>query len=142
MVAEAFALERPARDDLNQVATRADLSAPLVSLFFKLAARWGLSQSEQMRVLGGVSRQTLHNWATGKVPTLARDQIERLSLLLGIHKALRLIFSEDEAARRWFDSANRDAPFGGVPPRALATRGGIGDLVVVRAYLDAWRGVR
>lgn len=141
-MAEVFALERPVRDDLNDAATRADLSAPLVSLFFKLAARWGLDQAEQARVLGGVSRQTLHNWATGKVPTLARDQIERLSLLLGIHKALRLIFAEDEAARRWFDGANRDAPFGGLPPRALATRGGIGDLVAVRTYLDAWRGVR
>jgi len=66
-------------------------------------------------------RPTYHNWQRGKVGTLSRDQLERISLLLGIHKGLKLLFSDEAAGLRWFKSANRDLPFGGAAPldRAL-----------------------
>jgi hypothetical protein len=129
-------------DDLNDPRTRAELSAPLVSLFFKLAARWGLSVAEQCTLLGGIARQTLNNWSHGNVGKLNRDQVERLSLALGIHKGLRLVFADDDTALRWLAAPNADAPFFGLSPKALALSGGIRDLVEVRRYLDAWRGVR
>ncbi|MGL1287728.1 MbcA/ParS/Xre antitoxin family protein, partial [Vibrio parahaemolyticus] len=69
------------------------------------------------------------------------DVLERISLVLGIVKALRLLFASDEAGKRWLRAANTDAPFGGHSPLEHMLRGSIADLYAVRRYLDAWRGV-
>ena len=73
---------------------------------------------------------------------MSRDQLERISLLLGIHKGLKLLFSDEAAGLRWFKSANRDLPFGGAAPLDRALGGSIDDLYAVRRYIDAWRGIK
>ena len=127
---------------LRDPKTRERLSGPAVRLFLRLAELWGLSVDQRRALLGDVSRQTYHNWQNGKLGALSRDQLERISLLLGIQKGLRLVFADDAAGLRWFKSANRDLPFGGASPLARALKGGIDDLYAVRRYLDAWRGVK
>ena len=120
---------------------RAALSAPAIRLFLNVADAWGLNVAERRVLLGDIARATYHNWQSGKVGTLGRDQIERVSLVLGIHKALRLLFADDGAALRWLRSANRDIAFAGRSPLDRALRGGIDDLYTVRRYLDGWRGM-
>ena len=121
---------------------RRRMSAPALKLFFKAAALWGLTVDQKRAVLGDISRQTEHNWRNGDATTLTRDQLERISLVLGILKGLRLIFVEDQAGVRWLKAENRDHPFNGRSPLERMTDGGISDLYDVRRYLDAWRGVR
>jgi len=117
-------------------------TGPAISLFVKLAARWGLSGADCQTLLGGISRPTWQNWKRGKHGGLSRDQLERLSLIFGIHKGLRTVFADDEAGLRWLKAANRDYPFGGASPLVSMLQGGMNDLYAVRRYLDAWRGVR
>jgi Protein of unknown function (DUF2384) len=129
-------------ESLRDPKVREGMSPAAFRLFLKLADHWNLSVDQRLALLGDISRQTYHNWQRGKVGTLSRDQLERISLLLGTHKGLKLLFSDEAAGLRWFKSANRDLPFGGKAPLDRALRGGIDDLYAVRRYIDAWRGIK
>ncbi len=135
--APAFSLE-----SLKDPEARRRLSTPAIALFLRTCDLWDLKVEERMAILGGISRQTYHNWKAGKVAVLTRDQLERISLVLGVLKGLRLVFAEDAHAIRWLKAANEDAIFRGGSPLELMVDGGIGGLHEVRRYLDAWRGVK
>lgn len=131
-----------ATDALRDPKTRARLSPTAVRLFLRLCGLWRLTVDQRRVLLGDISRPTYHNWQAGKVGTLTRDQLERISLLLGIHKGLKLLFADEASATRWFTSPNRDLPFGGQSPLERTLRGSIDDLYAVRRYIDAWRGMK
>ena len=121
---------------------RAQFSPVAAKLFVRLADAWGLAVEQRRALLGHVGRQTYYNWAKGKVSALSRDQLERVSLVLGIQKGLKLLFADEASAMRWFKSPNRDVPFGGQSPLQRMLRGSIDDLYAVRRYIDAWRGMK
>jgi hypothetical protein len=127
-------------DGLRDPNERRRLSAPALRLFFRAAEVWGLNVEQRRAVLGDVSRQTEHNWRNGAPGVLTRDQLERVSLVLGILKGLRLVFADDAQGMRWLRAPNRDLTFGGRSPLDRITAGGMEDLYAVRRYLDAWRG--
>lgn len=129
-------------DTLGDPQVRENLSAAAVRLFLKLADLWQLSVDQRRILLGGIARQTYHNWQNGRVGTLSRDQLERISLLLGTHKGLKLLFADEAAGLRWFKSDNLDLPFAGRPPLDRALRGSMDDLYAVRRYIDAWQGMK
>jgi hypothetical protein len=118
------------------------MSPTAVRLFMRLSDLWRLAVDQRRALLGDISRPTYHNWQSGKVGTLTRDQLERISLVLGIHKGLKLIFADEASATRWLTSPNKDLPFGGASPLERALRGSIDDLYSVRRYIDAWRGMK
>ena len=118
------------------------MSPTAVRLFMRLSNQWRLAVDQRRVLLGDISRPTYHNWQGGKVGTLTRDQLERISLVLGIHKGLKLLFADEASATRWFTSPNTDLPFGGDSPLGRALRGSIDDLYSVRRYIDAWRGMK
>lgn len=139
---EAAASWTPAGPSLESVVDRARLTAPGLRTFFNIADEWGLTAEQQRTLLGGISKSSFHNWKAGQVAALSRDQLERVSLVLGIYKAMALLFADGEGAKRWLKGANTGAAFGGFSPLARMLRGGIEDLYVTRRYIDAWRGVR
>jgi hypothetical protein len=127
--------------DRRDPAVRARLSAPGLRTFFNIAAEWELSVDQQRVLLGGVAPSTYHKWKGGAPGTLSYDQIERVSLVLGIYKGLKLLFADDSGGVRWLKAANSDRPFVGGTPLDRMLRGSIDDLYAVRRYLDGWRGV-
>jgi hypothetical protein len=131
-----------APDALRDPKIRQRVSATALRLFLRLAELWRLAVDQRRALLGDISRPTYHNWRKGKAGTLTRDQLERISLVLGIHKGLRLLFADEASAMRWLTSPNRDLPFGGTSPLERALRGSIDDLYAVRRYIDAWRGMK
>lgn len=120
---------------------RARLSGPGLRTFFNVAAEWGLAVDQQRALLGGVAPSTYHKWKAGAVGTLSYDQLERISLVLGVYKGLKLLFADDAGSVRWLKAPNTDLPFGGGSPVDRMLRGSIDDLYAVRRYLDGWRGV-
>lgn len=128
---------------LRAAGDRRRLSGPALRLFFNTAELLGLTVDQRRAILGDISEATYHNWRRepGKV-SLTRDQLERVSLLLGVLKGVRLVFADDPTAFRWLRAANTDRPFDGRSPLDVMTEGGIVDLFQVRRYVDAWRGVR
>ena len=96
---------------------------------------------QQLVLLGDVPATTYHHWKSKGVRSLSLDTLERISLVLGIWKGLRLLFADDAVAVRWLKAENTDLPFGGLSPLDAMLRGSIDDLYAVRRYVDGWRGV-
>lgn len=115
------------------------LSGPGIRAFFRIGQEWGLSVEEQMDLLGMDSRSTYFSWKRAQDAHLSRDQIERVSHILGIYKALRTLFPSDAQARAWVKRPNLAPLFEGRPALEVM-RQGLRDLFAVRAYLDAQRG--
>ena len=116
-----------------------EAAAAALRTFWRLAEAWQLSVPEQMTLLG-VGRSRLYQWRQGKVGTLDRHVLERLSYLFGIYAALQLLLPERQRADEWLRRPN-DAPiFGGRSALQRMLGGQVADLYVVRQYLDAQRG--
>ena len=108
--------------------------------FFGIAEKWGLSTEEQIKLLGSPPRSTFFKWKKegGAIPA---DTVERLSHVLGIHKCLRILFTDDGTSDGWVRRPNQ-APFlnGLSAVEFMTTTGHVADVFRVRSYLDAQRG--
>lgn len=75
---------------------------------FERRERWGLTMSDLGHLLGGISLRILSDWKrranSGATVEVSRDVNDRISLLLGIHKGLRLITpsGHENLAYEWF----------------------------------------
>jgi hypothetical protein len=103
-----------------------------------LFEKWGLQTGEKLVLLGRPSERTFQRWRAGQIGPLPNDTIFRLGDLLGIHKALRYMFTDVKRAYAWIKRAN-DA-FGGKSALDMMLQGAPTDIARVRAYLDAERG--
>jgi hypothetical protein len=125
---------------VEQKASVADLGGAGLRTFFNLAKAWELSEKEQMSLLGLSSRSTLHAWKAGRVSKVSRDTLERISYLLGIFKAINILLPDAKRADEWMRLPSKASLFGGRSALERMTSGNVGDLYVVRQYLDAQRG--
>src|ERR1700730_11509150 len=89
-----------APDALRDPKARGRMSAMAVALFLTRSEAWRLPVDQRRALLGDISKPTFHNWQNGRVGTLTRDQLERISLVLGIHKGLKLLFADEGSAPR------------------------------------------
>jgi hypothetical protein len=119
---------------------RKRLSAPALRAFFPIADAWRLSVVDQRALLGWPAASTFHKYKSGSPGTLSFDTLTRLSLILGIYKALQLLYPEPALADAWVRLPNTHAMFGGKPPLELMTGDGIDGLYRVRRLLDGRRG--
>ncbi len=118
---------------------RRQLSGPALRTFFNIAQKWQLGPDEQMKLLGISARSTFYKWKKDTEVVLPRDTLERISYILGIYKALHILFP-DEAADAWVKKPNSAKPFGGRSALEHMLSGNVVDLYHVRQYLDAQRG--
>lgn len=144
-LAAGFSWDVPA--DISDRAVQERLSRPAVAAFFKLAANWGLRDEDARQLLGGLSNGAFYHWkaqsASRKegVRRLNQDELTRISLLLGIFKALQILYSP-KLANAWMQLPNTNPLFRGETPLAFAIRGGLPALLAIRRLLDARRGGR
>ncbi|MGO4175685.1 MbcA/ParS/Xre antitoxin family protein [Bosea sp. TAF32] len=93
---------------------------------------------EEAAVLIDLPVRSYRRWKTGEIGRISRDGKARLSNLMGIHKALRLIFTEPQRGYDWIKRPNSD--FVGKSALEIMLRGELTDLMRVRRLLDAERG--
>jgi hypothetical protein len=86
-------------------------------------------------VLGLFGKWDLTDEQAGRI---SRDGAARLSNLMGIHKALRIIFTEPQRGYAWIKAGN--AAFGGSSALDIMLGGELTDIMRVRRYLAAERG--
>ena len=115
------------------------LSGPALRAFFRIAELWGLSDEEQMTLLGISARSTFCKWKKGADAILPKDTLERISYVLGIYKALQILLPDETAADVWVRRANEAPLFGGRSALDRMLSGQVADLFVVRQYLEAQR---
>ena len=107
--------------------------------FFEIAEKWSLSYEESSTLLGQPGRSTYYNWRSGKVGEVVHslDLGTRISYVLGIFKALEIIYKQPAMADAWVRKPNE--AFGGQSALERMLAGQIIDLAQVRAYLDSVR---
>ncbi len=120
--------------------TPRDLSGAGLRTFFQIAERWGLSTDEQMILLGRPGRTTFFRWKKEGAQALSPDVLERISYVLGIYKALHILFPNREQADGWVRRPNSAPMFAGKSAMDRMLAGQVTDLYWVRQYLDAMRG--
>jgi Protein of unknown function (DUF2384) len=126
--------------DLADEDERQRLSASAMKAFLKIARRWALSEAQARGLLGGIASSTFHSWKVGRFGrSLDQDTLMRISLIIGIFKALNIYFGKPWADR-WVVLANRGPMFAGQTPIDYMLRHGQPGMVQIRRMLDAWRG--
>lgn len=121
--------------------TPPELGEAALTGFFHIAESWGLSTAEQMVLLGDPPRSTFFAWKKAPKTALSKDTLERISYILGIWKALRILIPDDRQALAWVKKPNLNLMFDGQAPLTHMLQGRILDLADVRRLLDARRGV-
>jgi hypothetical protein len=119
---------------------RRQMSAPALRTFFNIAAAWRLSVTEQRALLGWPPPSTYHKYKAGQVGTLSYDTLMRISLIIGIYKALHILYPDAPLADGWVRLPNQNPLFGGRPALNLMIDAGLDGLYHVRRLLDARRG--
>lgn len=136
---------------LNALKTRSDVSAPnlgdgytqeelhaMQRAIIALFAKWRVSDVDAAVILGGLAAKTFRRWKDGEYGRVNRDLADRMSNLLGIHKALRIVFIEPGRGYEWVQSENK--AFSGKSALTILKQGGMEDIIRIRRYLDSVRG--
>jgi len=98
---------------------------------------WSVTD-EEAAILLDLPVRSYRRWKAGEIGRIDRDTKARLSNLMGIHKALRIIFTEPQRAYGWIKAPN--TVFGGASALQVMLGGELTDLMRVRRYLDTERG--
>lgn len=108
--------------------------------------RWNLTSEEIAALLGGIKVETYqdmrHRAASGLPITMTSDTVERLSLLLGIWKALQLLVPHErpDLALTWFNKPNSSPLLNGMSIKHyLLENNTLEGFYVVRDYLSSHR---
>jgi antitoxin Xre/MbcA/ParS-like protein len=130
---------RVAQQSFAEPSDRRRLTAAGLQAVRNLAECWGLTGDEAAALLG-VSASTWDRIRAGSwAQALSQDQFTRVSALVGIYKALHLLFADD-MADRWPRLANSGPLFANRSPIEAMIGGGIPLMLDVRRYVDALRG--
>jgi Protein of unknown function (DUF2384) len=113
----------------------------LARMVVALLEHWELPLNDQAALLGlsAQSRSSIARYRRGEPFGDSADLLARAGHLLGIHKALRMMFPHDrDLAYRWVGTPNRR--FAGARPLDIMKRHGYEGILAVRRYLDFERG--
>jgi hypothetical protein len=101
--------------------------------------RWNIRDEDARMLLGGMSNGPFYELKKKPDRVLDTDRLTRISYLIGIFKALNILYS-DKLADSWVQLPNGNPVFGGQTPLAYMERGGLPAMQTVRRLLDARRG--
>jgi hypothetical protein len=125
--------------DLSAKSERERLSPSAVKAFLNIMEKWGVRDEDARALLGGMSNGPFYEMKKNPNRTLDADTLTRLSYLIGIFKALNILYSE-ALADAWAQRPNSNRIFGGQTPLAYMVKGGLPAMQTVRRLLDARRG--
>jgi hypothetical protein len=114
-----------------------DEAAAMFRAVLNLFGKWELTD-EQAATLLDMPVRTFRRWKAEGAGRISRDGRARLSNLMGIHKALRIIFTEPQRGYAWIRAGN--SAFAGASALDVMLGGELTDIMRVRRYLDAERG--
>lgn len=127
--------------DLADSRTRARLSPAAIAAFFAIVEKWRLRNETAMALLGGTSNGRYFELKKNRKGLLSQDELTRISLLIGIFKALNILFNQ-RLANEWTSRPNSNPMFNDAPPLEFLTHGGMPAMIAVRRLLDSRRGGR
>jgi hypothetical protein len=131
----------PTHENAFAPEARRRLSGPGLRTFLAIADLWNLSEEQRRLILGYPSRSTYYSWLKAvrehRGVTLDFDVLTRISAVLGIHRALGVLFDREAEGVAWLRGPHSAMVFGGKPPLDLLASGSQDALLTVRRFLDA-----
>jgi hypothetical protein len=104
--------------------------------FFRVSVEWKLNEAEQISLLGSPSQSVFARWRSDDVASGFPETLERVSLIIGIYKAIHTLLPDPARANQWMRAPNLAPIFAGGSALNQMLRGDIADLRRVRTYLD------
>lgn len=102
--------------------------------------KWQCTTEEALTLLG-LKRSTWFKYKNSPEKTsFGHDITERISYLLNIHAALRVLFSNQESVYKWVRKPNKAPFFNGLSAMDIMMQGRVVDLWAVASRLNAERG--
>ena len=121
---------------LSERQGRAALKAVL-----NLLEKWQCSTAEKKALLGIEADSTFFKYQrTPERAKVGKDTLERLSYLLNIHAALRILFSAPDSIYGWVRKPNKHPFFEGRSAMDVMLQGRVADLYEVMRRLNSERG--
>jgi hypothetical protein len=125
--------------DLSRREVQVRLGPSAVKAFLELKKRWNIRDEDARALLGGVSNGAFYDLKRRPARPLDQDKLTRISLLLGIFKALSILYSK-KLADAWVQLANSNPMFADDTPLSYMLKGGMPAMMRIRQLLDARRG--
>jgi len=125
--------------DLASKDVRERLSAGALKAFFNIVGHWKVRDEDARKLLGGVSNGPFYEMKKNPDRVLDADTLTRVSYLIGMFKALNVLYSE-KLADAWMHLPNTNRLFGGETPLNYMVKGNLPAMQTVRRLLDARRG--
>lgn len=126
--------------DLSSKTVREERTPAAVRIFLNIMEEWKVKDADARQLLRGIGNGPFYELKrdpVGKV--LDAERLQRISYLIGIYKALRILYSEN-LANRFVHLPNRNRMFNGSTPLEYMIKGGLPAMQNVRRLLDARRG--
>jgi len=105
-----------------------------LKVFFNIMNEWNVRNQDQIILLGKPGSTTFYNWKKGQVSSLSVDTMDRVSYIIGIYKALGILFPTREQADAWIKKPN--GYFNNESALAYMLKGSMTHLNDMRRYLD------
>ena len=102
----------PAMPDLSREEERRRLSPAALRAFFNIVSRWGIRDEDARQLLGGISNGKYYQLKQDPRHVLDQDRLQRISYLIGIFKALNILYGT-RLADSWIQLANTNSLFTG-----------------------------
>lgn len=105
-------------------------------------AKWQCT-TEEAQTLLGIKRSTWFKYKSApETASFSHDLIERISYILNIHAALRILFSNPDSVYQWVRKPNKAPFYNGRSAMDIMLQGRVVDLWAVASRLNAERGGR
>ena len=131
--------DAPALPDLSRLDDRRRLSPSAARAFFRIVEHWEVRDEDARVLLGGMSHGSYYQLKQRIGRTFEQDKLLRISYLIGIFKALNILYSQ-RLADKWVQLPNKNPLFTGKTPLEFMLVGGTPAMDLVRRLLDARRG--
>jgi len=104
--------------------------------------KWHCSTEEAL-ILLGLKRSTWFKYKSHpETANFSPDLVERISYILNIHAALRILFSNQDSVYQWIRKPNKAPFYNGRSAMDIMLQGRVVDLWSVASRLNAERGGR
>tara|TARA_B110000503_G_C7147228_1_gene413565 strand:- start:1954 stop:2340 length:387 start_codon:yes stop_codon:yes gene_type:complete len=123
----------PINIDLEEVDDKR-LAKVAFNTFFNIVERWSLTEETIIILLGNPRSSQFEIWKKGGALEIDSSTLTRVSLVIGIYKALHSLFEDSEQADTWLHRPNQ--MFENKPALISLCSGELEEMYALRRYLD------
>ncbi len=122
-------------------AAKKDMALVGLRTALNILSKWKTSTEQAGNILR-VSRSTISRARTDKTVSLDEDQLKRVSLVLNIHSALRMLFDNPANVYGFMQMKNHNEFFNGRSPLEVVQNGDMIALYETFRRIDSLRGAQ